>query len=120
MSENCALCRWNCVNEIVATRCALTAAEDRYSHVQHSELTGVAPEEKVTKTLTDMFISLRGSLEPTNIQVCRLYTVNVLLESCPNQLKLTCPVRTPTEGVDMHSESGYRRLIGDADEEDKR
>ena len=106
--------------------------------IQHPELTGADAETKATKLVCDMFVSLRGALayalitqvwlmvyvvslqrvqEPTNIQVRRLNAITRKLQSCPR--KIVYKAMIPTGEVDLHSDSGYRRLNGDEDDEVK-
>eukprot|EP00959_Pyramimonas_sp_CCMP1952_P128490 2686979-Pyramimonas_sp.AAC.1 len=80
-----------------------------------------------------MFVSLRGALayalitqawlmthvvvlqraqEPTNMQVRRLSAITRKLQACPK--KTAYQAMTPTGEVGLHSDSGYRRLSGDA------
>ena len=106
--------------------------------ITHPELTGAAADAKATKIITDMFVSLRGALayalitqiwlmvyvvslqriqEPTNLQVRRLNAITRKLISSPK--KITFPCMKPTGEVDIHSDSGYRKLTGDEDDETK-
>eukprot|EP00959_Pyramimonas_sp_CCMP1952_P133040 2781381-Pyramimonas_sp.AAC.1 len=85
--------------------------------------------------VADMFVSLRGALayalitpvrlmvyaislqrvqEPTKIQVRRLNAITRELQACPK--KIVDQSMTPTGEIDLHSDSGYRRLSGDADD----
>jgi hypothetical protein len=85
-----------------------------------------------------MFVSLRGALayalitqiwlkvyvvslqkiqEPTNLQVRRLNAVTRKLINDPK--KITFPHMKPTGEVDIHSDSGYRKLTGEEDDETK-
>ena len=85
-----------------------------------------------------MFVSLRGALayalltqvwlmvyvvslqrvqEPTNLQVRRLNAITRTLQSDPKNL--AHQTMTHTGEVDLRSDSGYRRLHGDADVEVK-
>ena len=61
--------------------------------------------------------SLRRVQGPTNLQVRRPNAVTRKLLSGPK--KMACPVVAPAGGVDIHNDSGYRRLTGDADDEEK-
>ena len=106
--------------------------------IQHPELTGAPAESKATKIVADMFVSLRGALayalitqvwlmvyvvslqriqEPTNIQVRRLNAITRKLQADPK--KIVYPAMVPTGVVDLHSDSGYRRLTGEEDDETK-
>eukprot|EP00959_Pyramimonas_sp_CCMP1952_P382920 8023622-Pyramimonas_sp.AAC.1 len=88
--------------------------------------------------VADMFVSLRGASayalttqvwlmvyvvsrqrlqEPTNMQVRRLSAITRELQACPK--KIVYQAMTPTGEVDLYSDSGRRRLIGDADDEVK-
>eukprot|EP00959_Pyramimonas_sp_CCMP1952_P248593 5196239-Pyramimonas_sp.AAC.1 len=85
--------------------------------------------------VADMFVSRRGALayplitqiwlmvyvvsrqrvqELTNIQVRRLNAITRKLQACP---KIIYQAMNPTGAVDLHSDSGYRRLSGDADDD---
>ena len=106
--------------------------------ITHPELTGAPAEAKATKVITDMFVSLRGALayalitqywlmvyvvslqkvqEPTNLHVRRLNAVTRKLLANPQ--KLTFPRMKPTGEVDIHSDSGYRKLTGEEEDETK-
>eukprot|EP00959_Pyramimonas_sp_CCMP1952_P350829 7350496-Pyramimonas_sp.AAC.1 len=88
--------------------------------------------------VVDMFVSLRGALahaliaqawlmvyvvslqrvqEPTDIQVRRLNATNRKLQAYLE--KIVYQAMTPTGEADLHSDSGYRRLSGDANGEVK-
>ena len=60
-------------------------------------------------------VSLQRVQEPTNLQVRRLNAITRKLQSGPK--KLVYQTMVPTGEVDLHSDSGYRRLNGDADDE---
>eukprot|EP00959_Pyramimonas_sp_CCMP1952_P337814 7074287-Pyramimonas_sp.AAC.1 len=62
-------------------------------------------------------VSLQRVQEPTNIQVRRLSAITRKLQACPT--KIVYQSMTPTGEIDLHSDSGYRRLSGDADDEGK-
>ena len=102
------------------------------------ELTGAPPSAKATKHVSDQFVSLRGALaytaltqawiivyivsfqrvqEPTNLDVRRLNAVVRKLQKEPKHLIF--PAMTPTNEVDLHSDSGYRRETGDKEDEVK-
>eukprot|EP00959_Pyramimonas_sp_CCMP1952_P208140 4354020-Pyramimonas_sp.AAC.1 len=49
------------------------------------------------------------------MQVRRLSAIARQLQVCP--MKIVYPSMTPTGEVDLHSDSGYRRLSGGADDE---
>ena len=104
----------------------------------HPELTGASPEAKATKFVTDQFVSLRGALayatitqawiqvyvvslqrviEPTNLDVRRLNTVVRKLQYAPQ--KVIFPAMTCSGHMDLHTDSGYRRLTGEEDDEVK-
>ena len=91
---------------------------------------------KATKLAADQFVSLRGALAyttltqawiqvyavalqraqwPTNLEVRRLNAVTRKLQKSPQ--KLIYPAMTCNGTVDIHSDSGYRRLTGEGDEE---
>eukprot|EP00959_Pyramimonas_sp_CCMP1952_P220539 4610950-Pyramimonas_sp.AAC.1 len=53
--------------------------------------------------------------EPTCIQVRRLSAITRKLQAGPK--KIVYQAMTLTDEVDLHSDSGYRRLSGDADGE---
>eukprot|EP00959_Pyramimonas_sp_CCMP1952_P059247 1237247-Pyramimonas_sp.AAC.1 len=127
------------VNKHCCTNCAMRFAKTEDGHlrlVRHPELTVAAAEERGTKTPPDTFISLRGALanalitqvwlmvcgeslpraqEPTNLHVRSLRDVTRKLQQRPNNIihRLTIP----TGQVDLHSDSGNRRLIGVEDDE---
>eukprot|EP00959_Pyramimonas_sp_CCMP1952_P282238 5899175-Pyramimonas_sp.AAC.1 len=61
-------------------------------------------------------VSLQRVQEPTNLQVRRLNAITRKLQACPK--KIVNPAMTPTGEVDIHSDSGYRRLTGDTDDEE--
>eukprot|EP00959_Pyramimonas_sp_CCMP1952_P240988 5036656-Pyramimonas_sp.AAC.1 len=88
--------------------------------------------------VADMFVSLRGALahafvtqvcmmlyvvslqrvqEPTDIQMRRLNAITRELQACPR--KIVYQAMNPTGEVDLHSDSGYRRLSGDGDDDVK-
>ena len=88
--------------------------------------------------MSDMFVSLRGALayvrltqvwlmvyvvplqrvqEPTNLQVRRLNAITGKFQ--PDSKKLIYQAMTQTGEVDLRSDSGHRRLDGDADTEIK-
>eukprot|EP00959_Pyramimonas_sp_CCMP1952_P103587 2166333-Pyramimonas_sp.AAC.1 len=58
-------------------------------------------------------VSLQRVQEPTNMQVRRLNAITRKLQACPK--KTIYQSMTPTGEVDLRSDSGYRRLSGDAD-----
>eukprot|EP00959_Pyramimonas_sp_CCMP1952_P261735 5473191-Pyramimonas_sp.AAC.1 len=85
-----------------------------------------------------MFVSLRGALayalitqvwlmvhvvsrqkipEPTNLQVRRLSAVKRKLISSPKRIAF--PRMKPTNEADIQSDSGYRKLTGEEDDETK-
>ena len=100
------------------------------------ELTGAPPEKLATKGVADQFVSLRGALayttltqswlqvyivslqrvhEPTNLDVRRLNAIVRRVQREPQ--KLIFPAMRCSGQVDLHSDSGYRRLTGEADDE---
>eukprot|EP00959_Pyramimonas_sp_CCMP1952_P402105 8426051-Pyramimonas_sp.AAC.1 len=52
--------------------------------------------------------SLHRAQEPSNIQVRRLNAITRKLQACPK--KSVDQAMNPTGEVDLHSDSGYRRL----------
>eukprot|EP00959_Pyramimonas_sp_CCMP1952_P172902 3613125-Pyramimonas_sp.AAC.1 len=62
-------------------------------------------------------VSLQRVQEPTNIQGRRLNAITRKLQACPN--KTVYQAMDPTGEVDLHSDSGYRCLSGDADDDVK-
>ena len=94
-----------------------------------SELTGAAGEKEATKLVADLFVSLRGALayttltqawiqvfivalqrisQPTNLDVRRLNAVTRVLQRAPKKLIF---VAMKCAGfVDLHTDSGYRRV----------
>eukprot|EP00959_Pyramimonas_sp_CCMP1952_P273796 5722976-Pyramimonas_sp.AAC.1 len=104
--------------------------------IQHPGLTGADADAQASKMAADVFGSLRGALahalitqvwlvvyvvppqrvqEPINIQVRRLNAITRKLQACPQ--KIAYQAMTPTGEVYLHSDSGYRRLSGDADDD---
>jgi len=104
--------------------------------IVHEELTGKNPDDKATKIVADMFVSLRGALayttltqcwiqvsivalqrvqEPTNLEVRRLNGVTRKLQQCPR--KLMYVAMKPNGQVDLHSDSGYKRIDKAEDEQ---
>ena len=102
------------------------------------ELTGAPPEHKATKGVVDQFVSLRGALayttltqswlqvyivalqrvqEPTNLDVRRLNAIVRRVQRSPQ--KLIFPSMRCSGKIDLHSDSGYRRQTGEADDEVK-
>jgi len=99
------------------------------------ELTGAAADQKATKTIADLFVSLRGALayttltqawiqvyivslqrvqEPTNLDVRRLNAITRKLQKEPQKLVF---VAMACKGeVDLHADSGYRRITDAEDE----
>eukprot|EP00959_Pyramimonas_sp_CCMP1952_P435761 9125150-Pyramimonas_sp.AAC.1 len=53
-------------------------------------------------------VSIQRVTEPTGIQVRRLNAITRKLQACPN--KIVYQAMNPTGEVDLHSDSGYRRL----------
>merc|ERR1712086_862475 len=93
------------------------------------ELTGAAAEHEATKNVADMFVSLRGALAyttltqawiqvyivalqrvqvPTNLDVRRLNAVTRKLQKTPQ--KTVFPFMKCAGKVDLHTDSGYRRM----------
>eukprot|EP00959_Pyramimonas_sp_CCMP1952_P220658 4613405-Pyramimonas_sp.AAC.1 len=62
-------------------------------------------------------VSLQRVREPTNIQVRRLIAITRNEQTCPK--KIVYQAMNPRAEVDLHSDSGYRRLSGDADDDVK-
>eukprot|EP00959_Pyramimonas_sp_CCMP1952_P224737 4699294-Pyramimonas_sp.AAC.1 len=60
-------------------------------------------------------VSLQSVQEPTNTQVRRLSAITRELQACLK--KIVYQAMAPTGEVDLRSDSGYRRLSGDADDE---
>ena len=104
--------------------------------ITSSELTGAPAEELATPNVANQFVSLRGALaytlltqawiqvyvvalqrvqQPTNLDVRRLNAVTRKLQREPQ--KLTYPAMTCSGILDIHSDSGYRRLTGEDDEQ---
>ena len=100
------------------------------------ELTGKPPEDPATKLVADQFASLRGALaytvltqdwikvyvvalqrvqHPTNLQVRRPDALTRKLQNTPQTLRF--PAMECLGKCDLHSDSGYRRLTGEGDEE---
>jgi hypothetical protein len=93
------------------------------------ELTGSAAEKDSTKSVSDMFVSLRGAIaytlltqawiqvyvvalqrvqQPTNLDVRRLNAVTRKLQKDPQKLKFTA--MHCSGHLDIHTDSGYRRI----------
>ena len=85
--------------------------------------------------MSDMFVSLRGALayttltqawiqvyivslhriqQPTNLDVRRLNAVTRKLQASPRRLRY--PIMKCSGTIDIHTDSGYRRLNGEDDE----
>ena len=94
-----------------------------------SELTGAPADKDATKNVTDLFVSLRGALayttltqawiqvyivslqriqQPKNIDIRRLNAVTRKLRQEPK--KLIFSAMTCTGTLDLHTDSGYRRV----------
>eukprot|EP00959_Pyramimonas_sp_CCMP1952_P383682 8040720-Pyramimonas_sp.AAC.1 len=83
--------------------------------IQRPELTGADADAQVTNMVADMVVSHRERVqEPTNIHVRRLSAITRKLQACPK--KIVYRAMNPTGEVDSHSDSGSRRLSGDADD----
>ena len=97
--------------------------------IVHSDLTGAAAEKEATKIVTDLFVSLRGAIayamltqawlqvyivalqriqQPTNLDVRRLNAITRKLQKEPQ--KLIFPAMKCSDAVDLHTDSGYRRI----------
>ena len=97
--------------------------------IVHSELTGAAADKDATKTVSDLFVSLRGAIayamitqawlqvyvvalqriqQPTNLDVRRLNAITRKLQKEPK--KLIFPAMKCSGSVDLHTDSGYRRI----------
>jgi len=93
------------------------------------ELTGASADKEATKAVADLFVSLRGALaytvltqawiqvyvvalqrvqQPTNLDVRRLNAITRKLQKEPQ--KLIFPAMTCLGHIDMHTDSGYRRI----------
>ena len=93
------------------------------------ELTGASADKEATKAVSDLFVSLRGALaytvltqawiqvyvvalqrvqQPTNIDVRRLNAITRKLQKEPQ--KLIFPAMTCVNHIDIHTDSGYRRI----------
>ena len=104
--------------------------------IVHLELTGKDPDVPATKTIADMFVSLRGALayctltqcwiqvfivslqriqEPTNLDVRRLNAITRKVQQSPK--KLVYVAMKPNGQVDLHSDSGYKRIDKAEDEQ---
>ena len=98
--------------------------------IMHSELTGAKAESPTTKTVSELFVSLRGALAyttltqawiqvyvvsmqrvqwPTNLEVRRLNAVTRKLQAKPQ--KLLYPAMKCSGTTDLHTDSGYRRMV---------
>ena len=99
------------------------------------ELTGAAAEKDATKAVSDLFVSLRGALayctltqawiqvyivslqrvqQPKNLDIRRLNAVTRKLQSSPK--KLVFPAMQCKGMLDIHTDSGYRRMTEVDDE----
>ena len=97
--------------------------------IVHSELTGTSPDKEATKSIADLFVSLRGALayttltqawiqvyivalqrvqQPTNLDVRRLNAITRKLQKEPQ--KLIFKAMVCQKSVDLHTDSGYRRM----------
>ena len=97
--------------------------------------TGASAEAEATRNVANQFVSLRGALAyatltqawiqvyivslqrgqvPTNLDVRRLNAITRKLQKEPQ--KLIFPAMKCTRKVDLHTDSGYRRLSGEGDE----
>ena len=97
--------------------------------IVHSELTGAAAERDATKAVTDLFVSLRGAIayamitqawlqvyvvalqriqQPTNLDVRRLNAITRKLQKEPQ--KLIFQLMECSGIIDLHTDSGYRRM----------
>ena len=106
--------------------------------IVHPDLTGSKPEDLATKPVNDQFVSLRGALayatitqawiqvyvvslqrviNPTNLDVRRLNAVVRKLQQSPQ--KVVYPRMTCKGELDLHTDSGYRRMTGEADDDIK-
>eukprot|EP00959_Pyramimonas_sp_CCMP1952_P331528 6942480-Pyramimonas_sp.AAC.1 len=74
--------------------------------IQHPELTGADADAQATKMVAYMFVSLRGAL-----------AYALITQACPR--KIVYHAMNPTGEVDLHNDSGYQRLSGDADDDVK-
>eukprot|EP00959_Pyramimonas_sp_CCMP1952_P320108 6699151-Pyramimonas_sp.AAC.1 len=104
--------------------------------MQHPEVTHADADAEASNMVPDMFVSLRGALaytlitrvrlmvyvvclqrvqEPTRVQVRRLSAITRKLQACPK--KVVNRSMAPTGEVDLRSDSGDRRLSGNADGE---
>jgi len=93
------------------------------------ELTGKDPNQKATQTVSDLFVSLRGALayclltqfwiqvyvvalqriqQPTNLDVRRLNAITRKLQREPK--KITYLYMQCSRELDLHTDSGYRRI----------
>ena len=103
-----------------------------------SELTGAPPDRDATRAVTNSFVSLRGALayttltqawiqvyivalqriqQPTNLDVRRLNAITRKLQKEPK--KLVFPAMKCSGEVDLHSDSGYRRMTGEKGDDEK-
>lgn len=101
-----------------------------------SQLTGAPPQDKATKSVANSFVSLRGAIaytvltqawiqvyvaapqriqEPTNLDVRRLNAITRKLQKEHKKLIFLAMECNPI--IDLHSDSGYRRLNGYKDDE---
>ena len=103
-----------------------------------AELTGAPAEALASKDVANRFVSLRGAIaycvltqawimvyvvalqriqEPTNLDVRRLNAITRKLQKEPK--KLTYPGMRCKKKVDVHADSGYRRLSGGPEDVEK-
>jgi len=104
--------------------------------IVHPELTGKDPDALATKTIADMYVSLRGALayttltqccfqvfivaqqrvqEPTNLDVRRLNAITRKVQQSPK--KLVYVAMKPNGKIDLHSDSAYKRIEKADDEQ---
>ena len=97
--------------------------------ITSSEPTGASADKEATKLLSDMFVSLRGAIayalltqawiqvyavslqrvqQPTNLDVPRLNAITRKLQSQPKKLRF--PAMKCIGILDIHTDSGYRRI----------
>ena len=62
-------------------------------------------------------VSLKRIQEPTYLQVRRLNAITRKLLQCPK--KIVYQNMTPDGTIDLHSDSGYRKLTSEEDDETK-
>eukprot|EP00959_Pyramimonas_sp_CCMP1952_P288910 6042217-Pyramimonas_sp.AAC.1 len=86
--------------------------------IQHPDLTGADADAQATEMVADMFVSLRACPR-THRHSSATTERDRQKVPCLPEKKIFCQAMSHTGEVDLHSDSGYRRLSGDADDDVK-